>query len=124
MGNETPASASIDAHSHLYCKNIDIIQYNHGSAMVETKINQRKNNEKDELSIKPSNAPPASLAVEILSNRQQTGTSNSHRLPLIRREKARPKLDPVDRQPDNLQKVKALGPVKNNIIPTIPHRPA
>jgi hypothetical protein len=47
----SPASASIDAYSHILLKFIKSSSYNHESESVETKINHRNKNSIKHLSI-------------------------------------------------------------------------
>jgi hypothetical protein len=63
--------------------------YNHGSAKVETCINQQNSKSNKWLSILKSTnmSSSSSLEIEVLCDRQQPVAPNNHRLPLILREK-------------------------------------
>jgi hypothetical protein len=99
----TPASASVDAHSHLLIKIIQKFT-TQGSSRVDTNISHRKNREKlSELGIlQSSNRPPSSLVENILGNHSKAVASRNHALPLILREQETPELDPVNHSVDNL----------------------
>ena len=71
-----------------------------------------------------TNMPTSNLAEKILCNRKQAVAPGSHMLPLIWREKERPKLNPVNIQPDNLEEIDTTCLVEHQIIHTSPNRPA
>jgi hypothetical protein len=104
MGSIALSSTSVDAHIPFLLQSFrySILTIKDPKGLRHVSIKKTCINYL--LILKSTNMLPASLGVEVPSDHQQSVASSNHRVPLIRRKKVRPKLNPMSSQVNNLQK--------------------
>jgi hypothetical protein len=80
-GSIASASASIDAHNHLFCKILSSKLLYHGSQSVETKSNIIYH----VYTMQSMSNSPSTMVEEIMYNHHQTVASSNHMLPRLQR---------------------------------------